>query len=43
MSDDTTSGENTPEDNEVIRKLRSDLKIAKADNKTAGADAVALV
>jgi len=43
MSDDTTSGENTPEDNELIRKLRSDLKIANAKNKTAGDDAIALV
>jgi len=44
MSDDTTvSGENTPEDNEVMRKLRSDLKIANQKIKTAGDDAIALV
>ena len=43
MSDDTTSGENTPEDNELIKDLRSKLKVANASIKTAGADAIALV
>ncbi|MHC4372124.1 MAG: hypothetical protein ACYSW8_31345 [Planctomycetota bacterium] len=43
MSDNTTSGENTPEDNELIRKLRSDLKIANQKIKTAAEDAVAQV
>ena len=43
MSDDTTSEESTPEDNELIRKLRRDLKDSKAENKTAGEVAVALV
>ena len=43
MSEDTTSGENTPEDNELIRKLRADLKTANANIKTAGEDAIALV
>ena len=43
MSDDTTSGENTPEDNELIRDLRAQLKTAKQATKTAGADAIALV
>jgi len=43
MSDDTTSGENTPEDNKLIRKLRGDIDKLTADIKTAGEDAVALV
>jgi len=44
MSDDTTaSGENTPEDNELIRDLRAQLKTANQATKTAGADAIALV
>ena len=43
MDNDTGSVENTPENNEVIRKLRADLKTAHSDIKTAGADAVALV
>ncbi len=44
MSDDTTvDGENSPEDNELIKDLRSKLKVANASIKTAGADAVALV
>ena len=43
MSDNTASGENTPEDNELIKDLRSKLKVANASIKTAGADAVALV
>jgi len=43
MSDDTTNEGNSPEDNELIRKLRSDLKTANASIKTAGADAIALV
>ncbi len=43
MSIDTTNEENPPEDNELIRKLRADLKASNAKNKTAGEDAVALV
>ena len=43
MSNDTTSGENTPEDNELIRDLRAQLKTAKQATKTAGDDAIALV
>ena len=43
MSDNTTSGENTPEDNELIRDLREQLKTAKRATKTAGDDAIALV
>ena len=43
MDDNTGSGDNSPEDNEVIKELRSKLKIANADIKTAGADAIALV
>ena len=43
MSDNAASGENTPEDNELIKDLRSKLKVANASIKTAGDDAVALV
>ena len=43
MSDNTTSGDNSPEDNELIRDLRAQLKTANQATKTAGADAIALV
>jgi len=44
MSDNTTvEVENTPEDNELIRDLRRQLKESKQATKTAGDDAVALV
>jgi hypothetical protein len=43
MSNDTTNEEYSPEDNEVIRELRAQLKTANANVKTAGQIAVALV
>ncbi len=43
MSDDTTNEDSPPEDNELIKDLRSKLKVANASIKTAGADAIALV
>lgn len=43
MSDDTNLEEGSPEDNEVISRLRRDLKSANAAVKTAGNDAIAKV
>ena len=43
MSNDTTNEDYSPEDNEVIRELRAQLKTANANVKTAGRNAVALV
>ena len=43
MSDNTSIGGELPEDNEVIRGLRADLKDAQRAVKTAGEEAVAKV
>ena len=43
MSDDTTTESESPEDNDIIRGLRRDLKDANARVKTAGEDAIAQV